>query len=191
MMGHGSRKNGDWPSLWRRTLLRKVRKDRCRRGGLGVNKNSGRSPKSFLLRPWPTGGSASRLTPNSPKNSPDARLFGSMLGGGRSHDVEALRNMMTEAVVRSSGASGARGRGGGLRREEHPFEQLPDVRRLVLFRALGWIHQRTCEPHSPPLKNAQSAAEREATALPLRSRNFGAAASLSAERTEEGATGLD
>ena len=99
--------------------------------------------------------------------------------------------MMTEAVVRSSGASGARVPGGALRREEHPFEQLPDVRRLVLFRALGWIHQEDLRTSFSPLKNAQSAAEREATALPLRSRNFGAAASLSAERTEEGATGLD
>ena len=76
-------------------LWHKGGSDHSRRGGRGVNKNSGRSAKSFLLRPWPTGGSASRFAPNSPKNSPDAPLFGSMLGGGRSHDVEALRNMMT------------------------------------------------------------------------------------------------
>jgi len=66
----------------------KVRKDQRRRGGAGVKNGSGRTPKDPFLRPDPTGGSASHLTPNSPKRSPDARLFaGSMPVEGRRHDA--------------------------------------------------------------------------------------------------------
>ena len=42
-----------------------------------------------------TGGSASQHGTNSPKNSPDALPCPADAGGGRNHDVEALRNMMT------------------------------------------------------------------------------------------------
>jgi len=113
--GLDTRGGREWQSAgaWRRTLPRKVRKDRCRRGGAGVNKNRGRAAKSFLLRPDPTGGSASRFTPNSPRNLPDARSCRSDSGGGRSHDVEALRNMMTE------GRCGALGRAERECREGH------------------------------------------------------------------------
>lgn len=73
---------------------------------------------------------------------PDAHAFRvDAGGGGRSHDVEGGhdRNMMTQAGVWNSGASGARGWGGSLRRQEHPFE-LVRRRRLVLFRAKA-IHR--------------------------------------------------
>ena len=96
-------REGRSAGAWRRTLPGKVRKDRCRRGGAGVNKNSGRAAKSFLLRPDPTGGSASQFAPNSPHNLPDARFCRVDAGGGRSHDVEALRNMMTEGWCGASG----------------------------------------------------------------------------------------
>ncbi len=101
--GLDTRGGREWRSAgaWRRTLPRKVRKDRCRRGGAGVNKNCVRATKSFLLRPDPTGGSASQFAPNSPRHFPDARFCWVDAGGGRSHDVEALRNMMTEAAARN------------------------------------------------------------------------------------------
>ena len=60
-----------------------------RRGGRGVNKNSGRSSKSFLLRPRPPGGSASQPTPTSPNNEPEALpLQARCEWRGRRHDVE-------------------------------------------------------------------------------------------------------
>jgi len=59
--------------------------------------------------------------------------------------VEALRNMMTGGAVRSFGASGARGRGGGLRQQEHLLNG-PDARRLVLFAEDGCRRRRTRKP---------------------------------------------
>jgi len=53
-------------------LWDKVRNEQSRRGGLGVKWNSGRASKRFHLRPRPPGGKASRITPNSPNNFPDA-----------------------------------------------------------------------------------------------------------------------
>jgi hypothetical protein len=142
------RSRANYPETLDKGFWQKTDRDQRRRGGAGVNRNSGRSSKSFLLRPDPTGGSARTHSPNSPKDSPDALPCPADAGGGRSHDVEALRNMMTEAAVRSSGASGARVPGGALRREEHPSERWPDEG--------GWpcsedrsIHQDVHEPENP------------------------------------------